>query len=77
MVTIIPGGGILFLLKGIFKYFSNGTVLIMIFIAILSLIIDGSNFKRIGYIKELKITKAISYSYIFLGVLLIILLRFK
>lgn len=77
LVTIILGGGILFLLKDILKYFSNGTVLIILFVAIVSLLIDGTNYKKIGYIKELKLTKAISYSYIFLGVLLFILLRFQ
>ena len=77
MVTIIPGGGILFLLKEVLRYFSNATVFIAIFIAIVSLLIDGTNYKIKGYIKELKIVKAISYSYIFLGVLLFVLLRFK
>jgi uncharacterized membrane protein YjfL (UPF0719 family) len=77
MVTIIPGGGILFLFKEILKYFSHGTVVIIFFIAIISLLIDGINYKEKGYIKELKITKAISYSYIFLGVLLFVLLRFQ
>ena len=77
LVTIIPGGGILFSLKDVLKYFSNGTVFIIFIIAIISLLIDGTNYKRKGYIKELKITKAISYSYIFLGVLLFVLLRFQ
>ncbi|WP_353095552.1 CLC_0170 family protein [Tissierella praeacuta] len=50
------------------------TILIIIFVAIFTLLIDSKRYKQKGYIKELRIVKAISYSYITIGALLYVLL---
>lgn len=55
--------------------FSNLTILIILFVGLVTLLIDGKKFKDKGYIKEVKIVKAISFSYIAIGVLMFLFLR--
>lgn len=62
---------LLSILKGIIDYY---TILIIIGIAIFTLLFDGKRYKQKGYIKEMRIVKIISYSYIVIGCLMFILL---
>lgn len=62
---------ILNLIKGITNY---KTILIIIGVGLFTLLADGKAYKQKGYIKELKIVKFISYSYITIGGLMYILL---
>lgn len=50
------------------------TILIILVIGIFTLIIDAPKYKKRGYIKEVRIIKAISYSYMVLGGIMFILL---
>lgn len=43
------------------------TIIIFLSIGIFTLIIDAPRYKKRGYIKEVRIIKAISYSYMVLG----------
>lgn len=62
---------ILDMLRGIANYTS---ILIIIGIALFTLLFDGPRYAKIGYVKEVKIIKAISYTYIVIGGLIYILL---
>lgn len=62
---------ILNILKGITNY---KTILIIIGVGIFTLLADGKAYKQKGYIKEVKIVKFISYSYITIGGLMYVLL---
>jgi len=64
---------ILNILKGIIDY---KTILIIIGVGIVTLLMDGKAYKDKGYIRELKIVKWISYSYMTIGGLMYILLLF-
>lgn len=55
--------------------FSNLTILIILFVALVTLLIDGKKFKDQDYIKEMKIVKAISYSYIAIGIIMFLFLK--
>lgn len=59
--------------KGITNY---TTILIIIGVGLFTLLVDGKSYKQKGYIRELKIVKWISYSYITIGGLIYILLLF-
>lgn len=61
------------LVKGITNY---TTILIIIGVGLFTLLVDGKSYKQKGYIRELKIVKWISYSYITIGGLMYILLLF-
>ncbi|MBU5255495.1 CLC_0170 family protein [Tissierella praeacuta] len=50
------------------------TILMIIAIGIFTLLIDGKRYRQKGYIRELRMVKIISYSYITIGGLLYILL---
>jgi hypothetical protein len=58
-------------LKGII---SNYTILMIIAVGIFTLIFDGRRYRQKGYMRELKIVKIISYSYMVIGGLMFILL---
>jgi hypothetical protein len=58
-------------LRGLNNYI---TILMIIIVGLITLLLDDSSFKRRGYIRELKILKIISYSYIAIGGLMYILL---
>lgn len=62
---------ILEFLKGLNNY---TTILMMVAVGIFTLLLDDKKFKRKGYIKELKILKVISYSYITIGGVMYVLL---
>lgn len=51
-------------------------IIIIILIGLVSIFVDGPKLKRDGYNKELKILKIISYSYMGIGIILFILLKF-
>ncbi|MCF6462342.1 CLC_0170 family protein [Clostridium sp. Cult1] len=55
--------------------FDNISILIIILVALFSLLIDGPNYKNQGFIREYRIVKIISYSYIALGIIIFIFLR--
>ena len=79
MLTIlVTGGGFLFfkLFEIIKRLINNTTILMIIAVGIFTLLVDGKRYKKKAYIKELKIIKIISYSYITIGSLLYILLLF-
>lgn len=57
------------------EIFDNFSLFIIILVALFSLLVDGPNFKKKGFIKEYRMVKIISYSYIALGIILFILLR--
>ena len=79
MLTIlVTGGGFLFfkLFKIIKGLINNTTILMIIAVGIFTLLVDGKRYKKKAYIKELKIIKIISYSYITIGSLLYRLLLF-
>lgn len=50
------------------------TILIILGIGIFTLIIDAPKYKNRGYIKEVRIIKAISFSYMVLGSIMFVLL---
>ncbi|MEY8414733.1 hypothetical protein SAMN02745784_02366 [Tissierella praeacuta DSM 18095] len=50
------------------------TILMIIAIGIFTLLIDGKRYRQKGYIRELRMVKIISYSYITIGGLLYVLL---
>lgn len=60
------------IIKGIFD---NFTIIMIILVALFGLFIDGPNLKNKGFVRELKIVKVISYSYIAIGIIVIIFLR--
>lgn len=79
MLTIlVTGGGFLFYeIFGIIKgLINNFTILMIIIVGLFTLLVDGKRYKKKGYIKELKIIKVISYSYIIIGGLMYILMLF-
>ncbi|MBU5427951.1 hypothetical protein KQI41_16285 [Tissierella pigra] len=59
------------ILRGLNNY---TTILMVIIVGIFTLLLDDRKFKQKGYIRELKILKIISYSYIAIGGLMYILL---
>lgn len=62
---------LLYALKGITNYY---TILMIIAVGLFTLLIDGKEYKQKGYIRELRIVKIISFSYITIGGLMYILL---
>ena len=52
------------------------TILMIIAVGIFTLLIDGKKYKNKGYIRELKIIKLISYSYMVIGGLMYILFSY-
>ena len=50
------------------------SILIILGIGIFTLLIDAPKYKNRGYVKEVKIIKAISYSYMALGGIMFVLL---
>lgn len=73
---LVTGGGILFsktykILRELTDYY---TILMIIAIGIFTLLIDGKRYRQKGYIRELRMVKIISYSYITIGGLLYVLL---
>ena len=50
------------------------TIIIILSIGIFTLLIDVPKYKKRGYIKEVRIIKAISYSYMVLGGIMFIIL---
>ncbi|WP_313755650.1 CLC_0170 family protein [Tissierella sp.] len=50
------------------------TILMIIAIGIFTLLIDGKRYRQKGYMRELRMVKIISYSYITIGGLLYVLL---
>ncbi|HSH35579.1 CLC_0170 family protein [Schnuerera sp.] len=55
--------------------FDNLTITIIIVVALFSLLIDVPNCKKKGFVKEYRMVKIISYSYIVFGVIIFIFLR--
>lgn len=55
--------------------FDNFTIIMIILVALFTLLVDGPNLKNKGFARELKIVKAISYSYIAIGIIVFIFLR--
>ncbi|MBZ2175088.1 hypothetical protein K8M07_07450 [Schnuerera sp. xch1] len=55
--------------------FSNYSVIVIMIVAILSLLFDGREFKKNGFIKERRIVEVISYSYITIAIIIFVLLR--
>ena len=53
---------------------NNTTILMIIAVALFTLLIDGKRYKNKGYIREFKIIRLISYSYITIGGLMYVLL---
>ncbi len=62
---------LLSILKGIIDYY---TILMIIAVGLFTLLIDSKEYKQKGYIRELRIVKIISYSYMVIGGLMFILL---
>lgn len=62
---------ILNIFKGIIDY---PTILMIIAVGLFTLFLDGNRYKQKGYIRELRIVKIISYSYMGIGALIFILL---
>ncbi|MDR7857583.1 CLC_0170 family protein [Tissierella sp.] len=52
------------------------TILIIIAVGLFTLLVDGKTYKQKGYIRELKLIRVISYSYITIGGLMFILMLF-
>ncbi|MBU5437019.1 hypothetical protein KQI42_03295 [Tissierella sp. MSJ-40] len=61
------------IMKGIFD---NIAILMIFFVALFTLLVDGRKFKRLGYVKEFNLARIISYSYIIIGASVYILLKF-
>ena len=53
---------------------NNITILMIIAVALFTLFVDGKKYKSKGYIREFKIIRLISYSYITIGGLMYVLL---
>ncbi len=67
----------LFKLLGIIKGLLNNMTLVMIIlVGLFTLLIDGKRYKRKGHIRDFKIIRIISYSYMAIGGLMYILLLF-
>lgn len=64
---------LLYALKGITNYY---TILMIISVGLFTLLIDSKRYKQKGYIRELRIVKIISYSYMVIGALMFVLLLF-
>lgn len=62
---------LLYALKGITNYY---TILMIIAIGLFTLLVDSKRYRQKGYIRELRIVKIISFSYIAIGGLMYILL---
>lgn len=58
------------------RFLNNKTILMIIAVGLFTLLVDGKRYREKGYIRELKIIKLISYSYITIGGLMYILLLF-
>lgn len=56
------------------RFLDNTTILMIIAVGLFTLLVDGKRYKDTGYIKELKLVKLISYSYMTIGGLMYILL---
>ena len=59
------------ILKGFINY---TTILMIIAVGLFTLFFDGNRYRRRGYMRELRIVKIISYSYMGIGALMFILL---
>lgn len=57
------------------RVFNTRSLILFILIGILSLLIDSSNLKKQGFIKELKILQIISYFYIVFGIIMFIAIK--
>jgi hypothetical protein len=55
--------------------FNTGTVMVFLFMALLSLLYDGRRYKSQNNVKEYRIIKVMSYFYIVVGIMLFALLR--
>lgn len=55
--------------------FDTGTVMVFLFMALLSLLYDGRRYKSQNNVKEYRIIKVVSYFYIVVGIMLFALLR--
>jgi type IV secretory pathway TrbL component len=55
--------------------FDTGTVMVFLFMALLSLLYDGRRYKSQNNVKEYRIIKLVSYFYIVVGIILFALLR--
>ena len=55
--------------------FDNLTIVIIILSALFLLLVDGSKYKNKNFIKEYRIVRIISYSYIVLGIIIFVFLR--
>lgn len=55
--------------------FDTGTVMVFLFMALLSLLYDGRRYKSQNNVKEYRIIKVMSYFYIVVGIILFALLR--
>ncbi len=64
------------LVNGVKQISSYGNVFIIIAVSLFTLLVDGKSYKQKGYVRELKIIKIISYSYITIGGLMFILMLF-
>lgn len=62
------------LLQIIKDLLNNITILMIISVGVFTLLIDGKAYKKKGYIKEYRIIRIISYSYMAIGGLMYILL---
>ena len=58
-------------IRGITSY---PTLLIIIAVGLFTLLYDGAKYKQKGYVREVRIIKIISYSYMAVGVLMFVLL---
>jgi hypothetical protein len=68
--------GFLYKILEMFKsIFNSLALIIIIFIGLATLLIDGPRFKNKGFTKELRIVKTISYTYIALGIIIFIFFR--
>lgn len=54
--------------------FDTGTVMVFLFMALLSLLYDGRRYKSQNNVKEYRIIKVMSYFYIVVGIILFALL---
>lgn len=55
--------------------FDNITILMIIFIGALTLLIDGKRLKDKNFMKEFRIVKIISFSYIVIGIVMFMFLK--
>lgn len=61
-------------LENLVYLFDNALVVVFILVALLMLIIDGSKYSNKNYQKELRIVRALSISYIALGIIIFVIL---